>query len=199
MDENITNITEVSNEQREEKTPLEMAQDMSDEIDKMIDKRDEKVDGARAHFVETLHVTHDKYLTGSGVMAAIDCLHDVYNKDGFTIAIMPEAQEIAQRLAEISESMAEAAEDCDLMEFDTFCDSYYDSDFASRQVIEPRDLALEVMILNLCQQVGPAAQDIMDFQNSANEEIMKAWERLDNFCQEHSLNLAEVGITVKKV
>ena len=40
MDENIISITEVSNEQREEKTPLEMAQDMSDEIDKMIDKRD---------------------------------------------------------------------------------------------------------------------------------------------------------------
>lgn len=198
--DNVENITEISNEKREDKTPLEVAQDMSADIDKMIDKRDEKVDGARDHLVETLSITREKYLTGSGVMAALHALYEVYG-DQPQADIMPlisSAKTLTIQLAEICESMSGFARDCELEEFQTFCDGYYAGDFANKDVITPDDLAKENLVLNLCQQVGPAAQDIWDFKVTADEEIMKVWEKLENFCQEHSLNLAETGLTPVK-
>lgn len=198
--DNVENITEISNDKREDKTPLEVAQDMSADIDKMIDKRDEKVDGARDHLVETLGITREKYLTGSGVMAALQALYEAYgNHEQMGImALIASAKTITMQLAETCESMAGFARDCELEEFQTFCDGYYDDNFANKDVISPTDLAKEILVLNLCQQVGPAAQDIWDFKVTADEEIMKVWEKLENFCQEHSLNLAETGLTPVK-
>ena len=197
--DNVENITEISNEKREDKTPLEVAQDMSADIDKMIDKRDEKVDGARAHFTETLEITREKYLTANGTMAALDGLHNVWGKNVVTItSLLTSAQSIALQLSDVCGSMAELAKDCELEKFDNFCDGYYDHDFANRSIANPDDLAYEVALLNLCQQVGPAAKDIWDFKVTADEEIMKAWEKLEDFCQEHSLNLAETGLTPVK-
>jgi hypothetical protein len=56
----------------------------------------------------------------------------------------------------------------------------------------PEALAEELMVLQLCQNVGPSAEDIAEFCSTADGEIAKAREDLKLFCSENSLDFDEI-------
>lgn len=173
-------------------TPLEQAKEMSAAIDKAIDARNEKLLNARAHLVENLKVTADKYRTANGVMAAIETVRSVTGDSldfGDEIAI---AKGLALEMCARVAKLVETTEKCIVEDLGSICEGLYDEDFASGEA-SATDLALELMTLNLCQNVGPNAQDIVDFHKTSGEEIDKMNDELEEFAKQHGIDLSELS------
>ena len=168
------------------------AQEMAKTLLKMAEERDDKIGKARDHLVSTLEVTADKYRTANGVMAALDTVRMVVGKDSFEITEeVALAKSLALEMASVTLKLAEAASHTPAEDFDKICDGTYDTDFASGDG-SVRDMVLELMCLNLCQNVGPDAQDVKDFYVTAVEEIEKAQKDLEEFCKTNDLDINEV-------
>lgn len=174
-------------------TPKETAVELSESIDKMIDQRDEKVEHAREHLIENLEVTADKYLTANGVMASLEMIHSVTG-DNFDFAGEIEmAKSVAQFMRVQALKMAEKAKTLPITEFEDLCEGFYDEAFADHDG-SAQDMICELMTLNLCQNVGPNAKDIVDFFNSANEEIDKSNAELKELCDKHKIDREELVV-----
>lgn len=174
-------------------TPKETAVELSESIDKMIDQRDEKVEHAREHLIENLEVTADKYLTANGVMASLEMIHSVTG-DNFDFAGEIEmAKSVAQFMRVQALKMAEKAKTLPITEFEDLCEGFYDEAFADHDG-SAQDMICELMTLNLCQNVGPNAKDIVDFFNSANEEIDKSNAELKELCDKHKIDRDELVV-----
>ena len=172
--------------------PIEEAKSRSAAIDSAIDGREEKLTNARNHLVENLRVTADKYRTANGVMAALEIVRQVVGdnlefSDGIAVA-----KGLAIQMCERVAKLVEKAESLPIDQMDKICEDMYDADFATKDG-SAGDLALELMALNLCQNVGPNAKDIYDFSISSNEEIEKMKVDLEEFCKEHKINLATLS------
>ena len=87
--------------------------------------------------------------------------------------------------------MSEKAVQLDPDEMDQLCQGFYDQAFSEGKgsALEMID---ELMSLQLCQNVGPNAEDIAEFCKTADEEIEKAREELRKFCDENGLDFDEV-------
>lgn len=163
----------------------ETAKKQAKDIAKMYEDRDKKAVGAKEHLVSQLEVTIDKYRTANGVMSALDTLRTVMGEGGENkYAEIQAAQRIAKRLAVVTTNMAAKAKELDPEEMDKLCDGFYDMDLVNKNV-GPEALAEQLMILHLCQNVGPSAEDVSDFCRTADEEIEKARTELKKFCDEH--------------
>lgn len=175
-------------------TPLEEARKLSADIDSMIDKRDEKAKGAIEHLVENLHVTAEKYMTANGVMAALEALRQVVGKDPVYQhdVLLGMSCKLAKEITAVVFAMAAKAENACVEELDKFCDEYYVKDFASTEATA-ESMARQLLILSLCQNVGPNAQDIKDFYTAANEEIQKSYKELDEFCAKNNIDPVQLG------
>lgn len=150
----------------------EIAEDIETSIKKMVEDRDKKVAGAREHLVSQLKVTSDKYRTANGVMSAYMTIHDIVGTDYTLDVQLDEAKAIASRMSGIALEMAEKAKTLAVEDLHTLCDDFYDPEFCEGEG-DLFDLAKQLMLLELCQNVGPAAQDVSDFWTTANEEIAK--------------------------
>lgn len=177
-----------------ETTPLEEAKRLSADIDSMIDKRDEKTKGAIKHLAENLHVTAEKYMTANGVMAALEALRQVVGKDPVYShdVLLGMSCKLAKEITAVVFAMAAKAEDACVEELDKFCDEYYVKDFASTEATA-ESMARQLLILPLCQNVGPNAQDIKDFYTTANEEIQKSYKELDEFCAKNNIDPVQLS------
>lgn len=175
-------------------TPKEMAVELNESIDKMIDQRDEKVEHAREHLVENLEVTADKYLTANGVMASLEMVRSVAGDNFDFVGEIEMAKSVAQFMRAQALKMAEKAKTLPITEFEDLCEGFYDEAFADHDG-SAQDMVSELMTLNLCQNVGPNAKDIVDFFNSANEEIDKSNAELEELCDKHKINRDELVVT----
>ena len=163
----------------------ETAKKQAQDISKMYKDRDKKALGAREHLVSQLKITVDKYRTANGVMSALDTVRLVHGEDRLTLTEQLEAAASAARhMSHVANAMADKAAGLDPENMDELCDGFYDKDFAAGQVSAPQ-MVFELMTLQLCQNVGPSAQDVSDFCRTADEEIEKAREELKKFCDEH--------------
>lgn len=170
----------------------ESAKEQAKSICKMYEDRDKKATGAKEHLVAQLEITVDKYRTANGVMSALDTLRTVMGDGGENkYAEIQAAQRIAKRLAVVTTNMAAAAKKLDPDEMDKLCDGFYDMDLVNKNV-GPEDLAEQLMILQLCQNVGPNAEDVAEFCRTADEEIEKARENLKTFCADHDIDFNEL-------
>lgn len=174
-------------------TPKETAVELSESIDKMIDQRDEKVEHAREHLIENLEVTADKYLTANGVMASLEMIHSVTGDDFDFAGGIEMAKSVAQFMRVQALKMAEKAKTLPITEFEDLCEGFYDEAFADHDG-SAQDMICELMTLNLCQNVGPNAKDIVDFFNSANEEIDKSNAELEELCDKHKIDRDELVV-----
>lgn len=172
-------------------TPKEMAAELSESIDKMIDQRDEKVEHAREHLIENLEVTADKYLTANGVMASLEMVRSVAGDNFDFVGEIEMAKSVAQFMRTQALKMAEKAKTLLITEFEDLCEGFYDEAFADHDGLV-QDMVSELMTLNLCQNVGPNAKDIVDFFNSANEEIDKSNAELEELLDKHKINRDEL-------
>lgn len=187
------------NEKKERKLKLmteeagldETARKQAKDIAKMYEDRDKKALGARKHLVSQLRVTSDKYRTANGVMAALQTVRDVLGDATDYVEEISIAKTAATRMAGIAQDMAHKAGKLDPEDMAELCDGFYDPAFS-----ESKGSALEIidelMVLQLCQNVGPNAEDVAEFCHTADEEIEKAREELKKFCAEHDLDFSEL-------
>lgn len=174
--------------------PKELAREKAEEIRRMYEACDEKVVGAKEHLIAQLEVTAEKYLTANGVMQALCTLRDVLGDDSKDMSPdkkMRTARMLARGASKTALNMAARAKDLDPDQLGALCDVFYDADFANRNggMIEMTE---ELMALNLCQQVGPNAQDVVDFITSADEEIASARDSLREYCEAEGIDFDEV-------
>lgn len=191
-----TNVRGITNENINVKpvklAPADEAKEKAEAIASMKKQRDEKVDNAREHLAETLEVTADKYRTANGVMAALDAVRTVVGEScGIEYSgLISIAKTIAKSMANTAIDMEKKASELEVTEMDKLCEGFYDEDFANGDG-SAEDMIHELMLLQLCQNVGPNAQDIKDFYESSNEEIEKAESDLLEFCSKHSLDIGD--------
>lgn len=177
----------------EDADPMEVAKEMAASIRKMIEDRDKKAVGAKEHLVSQLEVTVDKYRTANGVMSALETVRTVFGSiaEKSVYAEIAIAQRIAKRMAITTDEMARKAGELDPDEMDKLCDGFYDKDIVEKNV-DPEDLAQQLMVLSLCQNVGPNASDVSDFCRTADQEIDKARDDLKEHCEKNGIDFLEL-------
>lgn len=126
-----------------------------------------KCEQAKAHLVNKLKVTSDKYLTATGVMEALSAMEDAkiltYDLDM--------AQDLACTMSTTCISMAEKADSLDPKDMDTLCDGFYEPEFAKLVIDDEPMFPLELLKLELCRNVGPSAEDIKTFYDAKQDEL----------------------------
>lgn len=187
------------NEKKERKLKLmteeagldETAKKQAKDISKMYEDRDKKALGARDHLVSQLEVTSDKYRTANGVMAALQVVRDVLGDVTDYVEEISIAKTAATRMAGIAQEMAKKAGELYPEEMAELCDGFYDPAFSEGKgsALEMID---ELLVLQLCQNVGPNAEDVAQFCKTADEEIEKARESLRTFCSENEIDFNEL-------
>lgn len=165
-----------------------IAQELVDKIDGMINDRDAKCASAKEQLVESLKITADKYRTATGVMEALRVMREAYpdgyyNADEFNDEFT-HAQEVALTLSRHALSMADKANDLIYLKMDLLCDDMYEKDYTSQE-IDGEFLPTELMRLDLCRNVGPAAEDMVEFYKRANDDIADTQAELDALIEKH--------------
>lgn len=175
-----------------EAKPQEVAEEMARSIAKMYEDRDKKAMSAKEHLISQLEVTVDKYRTANGVMSALDTVRLVYGRGYLEIDDeLAVAKGVAKVAAGVAQAMAKKAGLLDPEEMDQLCDGFYQKEFADGES-DARDLVDELMSLQLCQNVGPNAEDITEFVRHADEEIEKARNDLREHCEKNGLDFDEL-------
>lgn len=165
-----------------------IAQELVDKIHKMTEDRDAKCASAKEQLIENLKITADKYLTATGVMEALRVMREAYpdgyyNADEFNNEFT-HAQEVALTLSRYALRMADKANDLEYTEMDQLCDDMYNEDYTSQE-IDGEYLPIELMRLDLCRNVGPAAEDMVEFINRTQQDIDDTQAELDALIAEH--------------
>lgn len=176
-----------------EADPREAAVETAKSIRKMYEDRDKKAVGAKQHLIDQLLVTVDKYKTANGVMSALATVRDVFHNSSFMSCEeeINVAKVIATEMSGIAMDMHDKARKLDPDEMDKLCDGFYSTEY-SKGDGNARDLVRELMIIQLCQNVGPDACDIAEFCKQANLEIERAREDLKANCKENGLVFEEI-------
>jgi len=178
----------------EEEDHQKVAEDMARSIAKMYEDRDKKALGARDHLVSQLEVTTDKYRTANGVMSALDTVRLVAGSyaGNDLLSDIAMAKGVAIVMAHKAQEMRDKAQGLDPEKMDQLCDDFYDKEFAESESTTVIEMVVELMLLQLCQNVGSAAQDVADFCKTADEEIEKARKDLRDYCGQHGLSFEEL-------
>lgn len=163
----------------EEKTEKQQAvEEMGEKLRKMVEDKDAKCKAAKEQLVSMLEVTADKYRTATGVAEALRVLRFVHGENGATIE---DAMSLAKAMAEEATAMAKKAKAVPYEKMEILCDGFYDKDFVSSE--EPM-LAFEMMRIDLCRNVGGAAEDMVSFCKRVQEEIDETVRALDELQSE---------------
>lgn len=156
-------------------------EELETKIDKMIDDRDAKCASAKEHLIDTLKITADKYRTATGVMEALRVMRMVYGDSPDTQFInqdIRQAKKMAETMAATALEMADDVKYYSYEDMHMLCDGYYDKDFIAIEDTGITAMSLELMKIDLCRNVGPAAEDISEFYKHAEEEINDTVEEL---------------------
>jgi len=173
--------------------PKDTAKEQAVSIRHMIEERDKKAANAKEHLVSQLDVTIDKYRTANGVMSALQTVRAVAG-DHSDLTLEEEigmAKRVATDMASMTSDMMLKAKDLAPEEMDKLCNGFYSLSF-SEEDGSAIEMVGQLMQLQLCQNVGPDAEDIVEFCKHADEEIDKARENLKKFCEENELDFLEV-------
>ena len=133
--------------------------------DSMAKDRDAKCKSAKEQLVSMIEVTVDKYRTATGTAEALRVLRFAYGNDNVAIY---EAVQMANRMAVETDKMKQKAEKLGYAEMDQLCDGFYEKEFDGKNYI---DLAFEMMRIDLCRNVGEAAEDMVAFLERVDSDI----------------------------
>lgn len=189
-DKNLTLVTNDAD-------PMDVANDMAAGIRKMYEDRDRKALDAKASLVERLKALGMRYRTANGVMSALENMHSIMactQAIGTISEQLSFAKDAASTMSGIAFAMQEKAANLDPENMVTLCDGFYDKDYVNTGTTTRTDngnlvdLTIELMTLQLCQNVGPNAEDIATFITHADKEIDKARTKLHEFCDENGID-----------
>lgn len=157
--------------------------ELEDKIAKMEADREAKCTAAKTQLVDMLEVTADKYRTATGVAEALRVLRFTHGENGPRV-LLGDAALLAVKMAGVAANMAEHAKERAPYEMDKLCDGYYDNDLASKAAdikkgVSSFELAFEMMCIDLCRNVGGAAEDMAEFCRRSDEEILSTKKALE--------------------
>ena len=101
------------------------------------------------------------------------------------------AKRVATDMASMTADMILKAKDLNPENMDKLCDGFYALSF-SEEDGSAIEMVGQLMQLQLCQNVGPDADDVANFCKQADEESEKARENLRKFCEENGFDFLEV-------
>ena len=184
---NITNAKLVKNEESKE-----TIEELEEKLSLMKSDKANKCDVARDQLVETLEVTARKYFTVTGTAEALRVIRFITG-DSASLPLSLEldlANLLAHDMAKDVEKMIGLAKELPHEEMDKLCDSFYDTEFVVK-ANDPDELAdairrtaYEMMRIDLCRNVGGAAEDMVSFVKRTDEEIQATQDALDELVAE---------------
>ena len=158
----------------------DIVKELEEKIEAMEADRDAKCKAAKDQLLDMLHVTAEKYGTATGVAEALRTLRFTM---GETVSddILGASKLAAHMVNETMAMMAMAA-DLDYKDMGKLCDSFFEKDYKVNEFDSFRDkaenLAFELMRIDLCRNVGGAAEDMVGFIERVQEEIDATKEEL---------------------
>ena len=169
------------------KDDKEIYQELCDKHQGMIDDRDAKCEAAKEQLIDSLKVTADKYRTATGTMEALRVMRMVNDGTPDDMQIFEEIEQArglaADMVAEVSK-LTDKAENLGWAEMDKLCEDAYDENFISKG-FSAMDLCFELMRLDLCRNVGPASEDMVEFFRRANSDIADTAEKMSEMVKKH--------------
>lgn len=144
--------------------------ELEDRIASMKADKEKKCKLAKDQLVEMLEVTVDKYRTATGTAEALRVMRFAYPDADIACAC-----ELAHMMAETTGRMLEKAKKLSYAEMDQICDGFYDKDFnvyeSATEFKNAKELAYEMMCIDLCRNVGGAAEDMVEFIKRVEADI----------------------------
>ena len=179
MDKNIEKeVKVIKNENGNDKLTIDdriAIKELEDKIASMKADKEKKCKAAKEQLIEMLSVTVDKYRTVTGTAEALRIVQFL-NQDNLGYDLTW-ANKLAWDLAVEADRMREKAESLNYAEMDQICDGFYEKEF---KLDSPKvyDVAFEMMRIDLCRNVGGAAEDMVEFIKRVEEEIDACGEKL---------------------
>jgi len=180
MDKNVKHDIKVVKGENNEKLTVDeriTIKELEESIEKMKVDKEAKCSSAKDQLIEMLEITVDKYRTATGTAEALRTLRFVLGDDAVDITW---ANRLAWDMAAEADKIREKAEGLSYVEMDKLCDGFYEKEF--KVEVNAFDgyyrLAFEMMRIDLCRNVGPAAEDMVEFIKRVQEEIDKTGEKL---------------------
>ena len=183
VSENMANVIDVTDKiDASAKDDKEVIEECYESIRKMTIDRDTKMKAAKEQLVEMLKVTANKYRTGTGVMEALRVMRMVNDGKLDDMRIFDEveqARDLAAAMVSEVSKLTERAESLGWYEMDKLLDGAYDENFIEEN-FSATDLVFELMRLDLCRNVGPAAEDMGLFGKRVDEALVKVRESIEH-------------------
>lgn len=155
--------------------------ELEDKITSMKEDKEKKCKAAKEQLVEMLKVTVDKYRTATGTAEALRVLRFVFD-DKIGLDILDVANDVAWQLSDVAIEMVKKAENLPYKEMDKLCEGFYDPEFSTEvsgsYLANGTKLAIEMMKIDLCRNVGGSAEDMVNFIKRTQEEIDATGEKL---------------------
>lgn len=154
--------------------------ELEEKIVSMKDDKEKKCKAAKDQLVEMLAVTVDKYRTATGTAEALRILRFVCGDDNVHVSW---ANRLAWDMAVEADRIREKAERLAYAKMDELCDGFYEKEFKVEYDSEKISddiyrLAFEMMRIDLCRNVGGAAEDMVEFIKRTEDEIDSVGEKL---------------------
>lgn len=183
MNKNVNEIEVIKGENNEKLTVDEKItiKELEEKIASMRADKDKKCRAAKEQLVSMLDVTIDKYRTATGTAEALRVLRFA---TGIEEVDLSWANRLAWDMAVEADKMHKKADKLAYAEMDKICDEFYEKEFKIEPDHDYKDsfaeyeLAFEMMRIDLCRNVGGAAEDIVEFIKHTQDEIDACGEEL---------------------
>lgn len=157
----------------------EQIEELEKKLEKMNEDREKKCKAAKDQLINMLDVTADKYLTATGIAEALRVLRFIWADEGPSGQI-DMASSLAYTMSKYTREMMQRAKDLPYKKMDSLCENFYDPNFAVKDHITAAELAEEMMCIDLCRNVGGAAEDMVAFIERVDEEIKATEQTISN-------------------
>lgn len=164
-----------------------LIEELEQKLASMKDDKEGKLAAAKEQLIDKLSVTADQYHTATGTAEALRTLRFALGSEAR--ASMRDAVKLANEMANETLAMATKASELEYADMGKLCDGFYEPDFALSEDkfmdIEDHayELAFELMRLDLCRNVGEAAEDIVSFMERVDDEIAATQAKLDEMAK----------------
>lgn len=174
-------MSEKTSKQKRTEENKKACQDLVNQLQRMTEDCDKKCIAAKDQLIDNLKITADKYRTATGVMEALRVMRMVNDgkpNDIGSYVEFDQARELAANMVIEVSNLVKKAESLGYAELDELCKGAYEEDFISSG-FSAIELCFELMRLDLCRNIGPAAEDMVSFINRVQEEIKATEDKLD--------------------